>query len=446
MHQDYITRSHLRLQTIMRLRWIAILGQLVTVFVVYFGFGFSFPLQICLVVIGCSVAMNVMLGDIVNEAKIINNPVGTWMLGFDIVQLSVLLYLTGGILNPFASLLVAPIAISAASLRTQSTLFVAVLALFVASFISFFYLPLPWETADGLVLPFAYRMGNWIAVVCAMIFIGFFAWRIANESRIMSAALAATEATLAREQQLSALDGLATAAAHELGTPLSTILLVAKELERDLPSDSRFKDDIQLIREQAVRCREILQSLTDVGSEGDLLISTSTIGDMIEEVAQPLKALNANIVIEKRPLKDTPLDFVHEPILARNPGIIYAMSNIVENAVEFASHKVLILAVWSEKSLKIKIVDDGSGFSSDMLEVLGDPFVSSRSISGQRVDDDEQRGMGLGFFISKTLLERSGASMRFGNNKPPDQGAYVILEWPRDAIEVAVDRMHKDGA
>jgi len=435
-HRDYFVQSNLRLRTILRLRWIAIFGQLLTVFVVYFGFGFSFPLSASLAVIGFSIAINVILTGLIPNVKVISNQLGAWMLGFDIIQLSALLFLTGGILNPFASLLVAPIAISAASLRTQTTLFLAVMALLATSFISFFYLPLPWYTPEGLALPMAYRMGNWISVLCAMTFIGFFAWQIANESRIMSAALAATEATLAREQKLSEIDGLAAAAAHGLGTPLSTIFLVAKELERELTDESPFKDDILLIRSQAVRCREILQTLTQEGGVGDVLVSSSSIGDFLEEVAQPLKALNANIQIIKAPYETCAQEDEKEPILARNPGMIYALSNLFENAVEFSKNKVVVKAHWNRENLKIHIRDDGNGFSPGMLKKLGEPFVSSRSMAKRRPDDNVQGGMGLGFFISKTLLERSGAVLKFGNNKSPDQGAYVTVVWDRRSIDI----------
>ena len=254
----------------------------------------------------------------------------------------------------------------------------------------------------------------------------------------MSAALAATEATLAREQKLSALDGLAAAAAHGLGTPLSTISLVAKELERELDADSPIRDDVKLIASQAVRCREILQSLTEEGSDGDLLVARSSIGDVLEEVAQPLKALNANIVIDKSCEQGVSEPFHREPILARNAGLIYALSNLFENAVEFSNERVVVTARWNERKLKIKIKDDGDGFSPEMLKRLGEPFISSRSIAHSDVDDERSGGMGLGFFISKTLLERSGASMRFGNHKAPQKGAYVNLKWSRERIDLGL--------
>ena len=442
--RDYINRSHLRLRTIVRLRWIAIVGQFAAVLLVFYWLKFEFPLTLTIFVICLSVCINVVLSAMVTDIKVLGNQFGTWMLGFDIIQLSVLLYLTGGILNPFASLLVAPIAISAASLRTQSTLTLSILAIVSASIISFVYLPLPWETVGGLEFPVAYRLGNWISLLCAMAFIGFFAWRIANESRVMSAALAATEATLAREQKLSAIDGLAAAAAHGLGTPLSTICLVAKELERELPDENHIKDDVKLIRRQAVRCREILQSLTDEGMDADMLVASSSLGDVIEEVAQPLKALNANIIIKKSAKAGTVAPYDKEPLLYRNPGMIYALGNIVENAVEFSKNQVLITIEWSETKVKLNIVDDGPGFSPEMMKILGEPFVSSRSIARGEVED-HQSGMGLGFFISKTLLERSGAIMRFGNvkhdlHKGVVKGAYVKLEWPRSALDTSIEK------
>ncbi len=435
-HREFITKSNLRLRTIVRLRWIAIAGQLAAVIFVYFGLGFSFPVVLASLAIGLSIAINLVVHHLFRDIKLVTNQLGTWMLAYDIVQLALLLYFTGGILNPFASLLVAPIAISAASLRTQSTVTLSVLALISATLISFFYMPLPWYTAGGLEFPEAYRLGNWVSVICAMTFIGFFAWRIANEGRLMSAALAATEATLAREQKLSAIDGLAAAAAHGLGTPLSTISLVAKEMEREVEPGSPLHDDVTLIRSQAVRCREILQSLNDVGDDGDLLVGTSTIEDVLEEVAQPMKALNASIEVTAGPADGVEPPYDEEPVLLRNPGIIYALGNIVENAVEFSNNHTQLKAEWSSGFLRIDIRDDGPGFSTELLKILGEPFVSTRALSQTNGVDGEQFGMGLGFFISKTLLERSGAIMRFGNVAGSGKGAYVSVEWPRRVIDI----------
>lgn len=436
-HRDYITRSNLRLRTIVRLRWIAVAGQLAAVIFVYYWLEFSFPIMFTLMAILLSAVINVVVHHLFKNIKLVTNQLGTWMLAYDIVQLALLLYLTGGILNPFASLLVAPIAISAASLRTQSTVILSILAFLAASLISFDYMPLPWYTAGGLVFPDAYRLGNWVSLICAMAFIGFFSWRISNESRVMSAALAATEATLAREQKLSAIDGLAAAAAHGLGTPLSTIYLVAKELERELPLDSPMREDVSLIRSQAVRCREILQSLSDVSSHGDYWVETSTIEDILEEVAQPLKALNENITVTVGPVAGGRAENEKEPVLQRNPGLIYALGNIVENAVEFSRNHTELKAEWTSDRIRIEISDDGPGFSPELIKSLGEPFVSTRS---QPVNEqgDEPFGMGLGFFISKTLLERSGAELRFGNHKAPNRGAFVVLEWPRGIIDIGL--------
>lgn len=437
-HREIITRSNLRLRTIVRLRWFAVAGQLAAVFFVYFWLEFSFPILFTLMAIALSAVINVVVHNLFKNIKMVTNQLGTWMLAYDIVQLALLLYLTGGILNPFASLLVAPIAISAASLRTRSTVTLSILALLAASLISFDYMPLPWYTAGGLVFPDAYRLGNWVSIICAMAFIGFFSWRISNESRVMSAALAATEATLAREQKLSAIDGLAAAAAHGLGTPLSTIFLVAKELERELPQESPMREDISLIRSQAVRCREILQSLSDVGSHGDFWVETSTVEDILEEVAQPLKALDENISVKVGPKAETMPPYDKEPVIYRNPGIIYALGNIVENAVEFSKSHTELNAEWDDHTIRLEISDDGPGFSSELLKKLGEPFVSTRTTLPAQGDEEEAFGMGLGFFISKTLLERSGAEMKFGNRRAPGKGAYVILEWPRKKIDIGL--------
>lgn len=437
-HREIITNSTLRLRTIVRLRWIAVAGQMLAVFFVYYWLDFSFPIHFCLAAIGLSAAINVVVHHLFKGVRLVTNQLGTWMLAYDIVQLALLLYLTGGILNPFASLLMAPIAISAASLRTQSTVTLSILALMAATLISFFYMPLPWYSPGGLVFPDAYRLGNWVSLICALVFIGFFAWRISNESRLMSAALAATEATLAREQKLSAIDGLAAAAAHGLGTPLSTIFLVAKELERELPQDSAMREDVSLIRSQALRCREILQTLSDAGNDGDLWVAHSSLTNLLEEVAQPLKALDENITIKAGAKSGTPAPYDLEPELSRNPGIIYALGNIVENAVEFSRSHTELTAEWCEDRITLEIADDGPGFSPDLLKSLGEPFISTRAVAAETTPDGEQFGMGLGFFISKTLLERSGAILRYGNKRPPRRGAYVVLEWPRRMIDIGL--------
>jgi two-component system sensor histidine kinase RegB len=282
-------------------------------------------------------------------------------------------------------------------------------------------------------------MGVWAAVVSGILFIGFYSWRTAEEARRMAKALAAAEMVLAREQKLSALDGLAAAAAHGLGTPLATIAVVTKELMRDAkPSDPHY-EDLMLLRAQAERCREILAELAGGGEQHDLIVSRLPLSHLIEEVVSPHRLVGVPIEVTTGPTKDGPsAGAAAEPITERNPGMLYGLGNLVENAVDFAASKVEVDARWSQDDVRIVIADDGEGFPPNVLEQLGEPFVTTRAAPGDGEEaPDEHVGMGLGFFIAKTLLERSGASLELANRPQPKGGAVVTVTWPRGRFEHA---------
>jgi len=252
----------------------------------------------------------------------------------------------------------------------------------------------------------------------------------------MSAALTATELVLAREQKLHALDGLAAAAAHELGTPLSTIVLVTKELERELHRHPEHREDIALLRAQAERCREILRKLTLRPSEQDPLHASLSVRELIEEAAEPHRARRTQILIDAKPAAAPQSAPANEPIGERRPGMIYGLSNIVENAVDFARRRVEIDARWSDKEISITVADDGPGFPPEILESIGEPYVTTKaSVDAEAGAAAQPSGLGLGFFIAKTLLERSGASLTLGNRRDKNQGAMVRITWPRAAFE-----------
>jgi two-component system sensor histidine kinase RegB len=249
---------------------------------------------------------------------------------------------------------------------------------------------------------------------------------------------------LAREQQLHALDGLAAAAAHELGTPLSTIAVVAKELSRDAPPNSAMAEDLALLQSQAVRCREILKKLTRTPSEPDPLHARVSVTQLIDEAAAPYRGFNTQIVVTAGPAANGKgeSEDASEPVGERRPGLIFGIGNLLENAVDFAHSRVDVVAVWSAKDIVITIYDDGPGIPPDVLEALGDPFITTRPA---RTRNSEQgrgtgktgkpTGLGLGFFIAKTLLERSGANVTLDNRPAPAQGAIVQLTWTRAAFE-----------
>jgi two-component system sensor histidine kinase RegB len=360
------------------------------------------------------------------------------MLGYDILQLAALLYRTGGLENPFAFLLIAPVTVSASRLPARITVALGGLAVLAATLLTQFHYPLPWFHDATLDLPVAYVMGVWVAVVSGILFIGLYSWRTAEEGRRMAEALAAAEMVLAREQKLSALDGLAAAAAHGLGTPLSTISVVAKELIRNAkPSDPRY-EDLTLLRTQAERCREILAQLAARGEQQDVIVSRMTVSHLIEDVVSPHRVVAVPIEVKTGPVPSlTPGSAeAQEPVTHRNPGVMYGLGNLVENAIDFANSKVEIDASWTEDEVRIVISDDGAGFPPHVLEQLGEPFVTTRP-SERRADEapDEHIGMGLGFFIAKTLLERSGAGIELRNRPPPQGGAVVTVIWPRARFE-----------
>jgi two-component system sensor histidine kinase RegB len=270
-------------------------------------------------------------------------------------------------------------------------------------------------------------MGVWLSILLGIGFIGVYTWQITEESRQLTDALAATELVLAREQHLSQLDGLAAAAAHELGTPLSTISVIAKELENAIPAAAPHGDDVRLLRVQAARCRDILAKITELSSSGEPF-DRAPLTALIEEVVAPHRDFGVTIEVTVTPGSSL------EPVGARNPAIIYGLGNLLENAVDFARASVTVAARWDDEKIAVDIADDGPGFPSDIMARIGEPYVTTRrSKAGSR--DEEQSGMGLGLFIAKTLLERSGATLSFENRPPPQRGAIIKLQWRRDAFE-----------
>jgi two-component system sensor histidine kinase RegB len=414
-----------RLATLVRLRWLAILGQTGAVLFVYYGLGMDLPFGSCVVVIALSAWLNATLAQSFKLPFRLPPHRTAWILAFDTAQVSGLLYFTGGLDNPFAFLLLGPVLISATALPPRMTLVLGAFSVLCATILLFFHDPLPWLPGQTLELPWLYLVGEWLSVVVAMGFIGAYAWQIAEESRQLGDALAATELVLAREQHLKQLDGLAAAAAHELGTPLSTIALVSKELELALPPSSPHADDVRLLRDQALRCRDILAKLTQLPAV-DEMSETMKLSALIEEVTAPHRPFGIEIKVS------LPAERGDEPIGARDPAILYGLGNILENAVDFARHQITVTATWNADDVTVTIADDGPGFPADIKSRIGDPYVTSRGrVKTANQPADEDSGLGLGFFIAKTLLERTGATLALENLPAPQQGAIVRVRWPR---------------
>ena len=416
---------YVRLDTILRLRWLAVLGQLAAVFIVAQGLNFEFAVLPCLVVIGLSALINLAVQTIFNPMQRLEPLYAAALLALNIVELAGLLFLTGGLQNPFSFLFLAPVLISATALPARMTMALGLFAVACASNLVFYHYPLPWEGDDPLVLPPIYLFGVWLSITLAIGVTSLYAFQVTEEARKLSDALAATELVLAREQHLTQLDGLAAAAAHELGTPLSTIFLISRELEKSVP-EGPLSADLRTLREQATRCRDILAKIAQLSSSG-APFDHMKLSLLIEEVVAPHRDFGVDIKVR---IAVAP---TREPVGARNPAILYGIGNILENAVDFARDTVEVNAWWNSENVEIVISDDGPGIAPDMLKRIGEPYVSRRPAA----DDGTRRGLGLGIFIARTLLERTGAKVSFSNRTFPDHGAVVQIVWPRASFETA---------
>jgi two-component system sensor histidine kinase RegB len=431
VEQDRIQAFHagrnVRLDTLVRLRWLAVIGQTTAVLVVYLGLDFELPIWACLAVIALAAWLNVALRLRFRLTQRVEPDRAAWLLAFDIAELAILLFLTGGLENPFAFLFLGPVLLSATALPPRLTLMLGGFAAACATVLIFVHYPLPWDADQPLELPPIYTMGVWLSLLLAIGFIGAYAWQLTEEARQLADALAATELVLAREQHLSQLDGLAAAAAHELGTPLSTITVIATELEREMAPDSPHADDVKLLREQAQRCRGILGKLTQLSASAEP-IDRMPLSALIEEIVAPHRNFGVAINVKLVP------DDAPEPIGRRNPVILYGLGNLLENAVDFARERVEVAAEWSGQEMTLTINDDGPGFAPEIMDRIGEPYVTGRRRMHHSVDI-EAGGLGLGLFIAKTLLERSGARLLFANRAAPARGASVRVRWARADFE-----------
>lgn len=421
-----LPNRYVRLDTILRLRWLAALGQLTAIFIVAQGLEFEFPVIACVAVVGVSALLNLALQIAFNPMQRLEPLHAAALLALNIVELAALLFLTGGLQNPFSFLFLGPVLISATVLPIRLTIGLGVLAVACASALVFFHLPLPWDSEDPLVLPPIYLVGVWLSIVLAIGVTSLYAFQAAEEARKLSDALAATELVLTREQHLTQIDGLAAAAAHELGTPLSTIFLISRELEKTVKSDDPLASDLKTLREQAQRCRDILAKITQLSASG-APFDRMKLSTLIEEAVAPHRDFGVAIKVRLA------VAAAREPVGARNPAVLYGVGNILENAVDFARTTVEVNAWWNTETVEIIISDDGPGIAPDMLKRIGEPYLSRRRSADEA--NHERAGLGLGVFIARTLLERTGAKVSFSNRTFPDHGAVVQIAWPRARFE-----------
>lgn len=420
-------RGRLRVRTLVRLRWLAVIGQTVTVLYVGLGLGFQLPWIPCFTVIAAAAALNLVIAFASPGQRLAGDREATAQIAFDILQLTGMLYLTGGTLNPFSLLLIAPVTLAAATLPLRHTLLLGLLAVAANVILATVALPLPAPDAQPFDPPLVNRIGAVLARILGVVFTAAYAFYAAAEAARMQLALDTTHVVLAREQKLSALGALAAAAAHELGTPLATIAIVAKEMARGAPDGSQAKEDAELLIGQAERCREILRRLTADPNASDAVHERMSLLQVVQEAIAP-HAKTPDVRVEA--MVSGPLD-VQPPDIWRLPEVLHALTSFVENAVDFARSEVLVTARFDASRLSIEVRDDGPGFAPEVLAKLGEPYVTSRPrAEGSR---SGHVGMGLGFFIAKTLLERTGAEVDFRNGRRG--GAQITAQWSRGVIE-----------
>ena len=416
--------GRISLRTLVPIRWVAIAGQGLALLTVHYGLGFHLPLIPALAVVAASALLNIVLIVRRQVARELSERYAALCLGYDLLQLAVLLYLTGGLENPFSILFLAPVTVAATILSRRLVIAVSSVAVAAISALALWHLPLPWRTGP-LPFPPEIIIGTWTALVLATLFIALYTWSVAQDARRLRDAVAATQLALAREQQVSAVGALAAAAAHELGSPLATIAVVAKELVHDLPSDSAHAEDAALLLSQTERCSRILAGLSQRPEEdGGSPYARLSISALVEAAGAPYRDRGIRLMFAATGSRED-----DEPQVRRSPEIIHGLNNLIQNAVQFARREVTVTTFWDVRRVTVEITDDGPGFMLHLLSRLGEPYLSTRA--------GAENHMGLGIFIAQSLLERSGARLTFENLE--EGGAHVAISWNRTNLE-AVDK------
>jgi two-component system sensor histidine kinase RegB len=421
----------------------AIAGQLTAILIAWRHYGIELHLTASLAVVGSAILFNLISIYVFPQTKRLSEGEALTALLFDTLQLSLLLFLTGGLNNPFALLILAPATIAATALQTRATVFIGLVTIALVTLIARFNLPLR-SGGEVIEVPWIFGFGFWLAIVTGVAFLGVYARRVTSEMQSMGRALLATQMALAREQKLTDLGGVVAATAHELGTPLATIKLVSSEMIDDLSDRPDLRQDAVLIREQADRCRDILRSMGRAGKD-DLHMRSAPFSTVVHEAAEPHSSRGKTLIFSPDEGSSGLRD---QPLVLRRPEIIHGLRNLIQNAVDFAAARVWIDLDWNEAEVSVRIADDGVGFPAHLIGWIGDPFVQLRR-EGERDPRVAYDGMGLGLFIAKTLLERTGARLAFLNGadpflaedeRPERSGAVVEVIWRRDAIEAqAID-------
>ena len=402
-------------KTVVILRWIALIGQLLTIYFVHFYVGFDLPLIFCSLTIFCGGLTNIFIQFNFRKNQL-SNIESTILLFYDVIQLAVLIYLTGGVTNPFIIFLIVPALISSTLLNLASTLFLSIITIMCLTLLTFNYYPLPSEGNLHFHVPDYYIYSIPSALVIALIFLNYFGFRFGYEARRRGNALNKLELVLAKEQELESIGHQAAAAAHSLGTPLSTITVIAKELKKEIINNKEFKDDVDTILEQAKKCGDILKKISQNQIVDDEYIKNITLQDLLFEITKSFESItekNLNLNLENAKKRIS---------IKRSAELTYGIRNFVGNAVKFSKKNININLVGNNKTTNLQISDDGPGFPDDIYKIIGEPYISTKSKKLK-----SKAGLGLGTFIGKTLLERKKANIEF--LKSSDGGALVEISW-----------------
>ena len=403
-------------KTLIFLRWIAIIGQLTAINIVYFYLKIDFHIKAAFLVVFIGLCTNLFLQFRI-KSILLKDFYASIFLIYDLIQLCILLYLTGGISNPFTILMIIPTIVSSTFLSMGTTIVLGLITTVFLFLLTLFHYPLPGIHDDTVILPELYLMGFFLAIIVGLVFISYFGIRFAGASKRQLEAVNKLQQVIAKEYELESLGGQAAAAAHSLGTPLATISVVSKELKKEIGDTKEFSKDIDLLISQTKRCGEILKQISKKKIIDDKFLNKTKLENLLEEIAESFKETSSKNIYVNTNEDNNRIDFI------RSPELIYGLRNFIGNAVKFSKSKVEILIKSNDKNIIVEINDDGPGFPEDIKEILGEPYVKSRS---DKVSSNA--GTGLGTFLGKTLLERKLTKLTFSKNSKLG-GASVILSW-----------------
>ena len=405
----------LQKKTVVILRWIALIGQLITIYVVHFLLELNLPIILCSITIFCGGLTNIFIQFTFKKNQL-SNIESTILLFYDVIQLAVLIYLTGGVTNPFVIFLVVPAIVSSTLLNLTSTFFLSFITIITLVLLTFNYFPLPSEGSIHFHVPDYYLYSIPTSLIIVLIFLNYFGFRFGHEARKRSEALNRLESVLAKEQELDSIGHQAAAAAHSLGTPLSTITVIAKELKKETKDNPKYSEDVDTILSEVKRCGDILKKLSRREIVDDIYVSNIALEDLLFEIKNSFEEISEKkieLYFDKKN-KKTPIK--------RSPELTYGIRNFVGNAVKFSKNNVYINLINNKDEIKIKITDDGPGFPNDVFQIIGEPYIASKTKKFKN-----KSGLGLGTFIGKTLLERKKAIIEFSNLEKG--GASVEISW-----------------